>query len=105
MSPRKVRVVANAVMGSKVATAMDQLTFSKRAAAKPLATLLKSAIVNASKENGVDIDNLYVKKFHVDAGPSMKRSLPRARGMATPILKRVSHVTVELDEKKENSSK
>lgn len=99
MSPRKVRVVAGLIRGSKVGAAMDQLAYCKRAAAKPLAKLLKSAIVNASKEKGVDIDNLYVKKLCVDVGPSMKRSLPRAKGSASPILKRVSHVTIELDEK------
>lgn len=99
VSPRKVRALAGSLRGKGVAGALDYLAFSRRPVAKPLAVLLKSAIVNASGEKGVDVDNLFIKEFRVDSGPSMKRSLPRARGMATPIKKRTSHVTVVLEEK------
>lgn len=99
VSPRKVRVVAGAIRGEAVGKAMDYLTFSKRGCAKPLAKLLKSAIVNASSEKGVDVDNLFIRELKVDAGPTMKRWRPRARGMATPIMKRTSHVTMVLGEK------
>ena len=99
ITPRKVRVVAGAIRGEKVGKAMDYLKFSRKGAAKPLAKLLKSAIVNASQEKGVDVDTLYIKELRVDQGPTMKRSLPRSKGMATPLLKRTSHVTVVLGEK------
>lgn len=99
VSPRKVRMVGDAIRGEKVSKALDYLQFSGRGVAKPLSKLVKSAVVNASKEKGVDIDNLYIKELRVDGGPVMKRWLPRAKGMATPILKRTSHVKIVLDEK------
>lgn len=99
MSPRKVRAVAQAMRGSKVGSALDYLAFSKRRAAEPLRKLLKSAIVNAGQEKGVDIDNLYVKELRVDGGPTMKRMMTRAKGSATTILKRTSHVTIVLGER------
>jgi len=67
--------------------------------AKPLSKLVKSALVNATQAKGVDVDNLYIKELRVDGGPSMKRWLPRARGSASKILKRTSHITVVLGEK------
>lgn len=99
IAPRKVRSVALAIRGIPVGKAMDYLRFSKRSAAKPLAKLLKSAVMNASQEKGVDIDNLYVKELLVDGGPVMKRWMPRARGSATRLLKRTSHVSITLGEK------
>ncbi|MDO8526198.1 MAG: 50S ribosomal protein L22 [Deltaproteobacteria bacterium] len=99
ISARKVRAVAAAVRGVAVGKAMDYLNFSQRGSAKPLAKLLKSAIVNASQEKGVDIDKLYVKELQVNVGPTMKRWMPRAKGSATQILKRTSHVTMVLGEK------
>lgn len=99
ISPRKVRLVADAIRGEKVGAAIDFLRFSKKGAAKPMAKLLQSAMVNADREKGVDIDNLVVKELRVDAAPSIKRSMPRARGMATPILKRGSHIFLRLEEK------
>ena len=99
MSPRKVRVVGDAIRGVSVTKAMNYLNFSRRRAAKPMAKLLKSAVVNASRQKGVDIDRLFVKTLQVDVGPTVKRSLPRARGMATPILKRTSHIKISLGEK------
>lgn len=99
MSPRKVQIVAAAIRGETVTKAADYLRFSKKRSAKPMAKLLKSALVNASQEKGVDIDNLYVKELRVGAGPIMKRWMPRARGIATPVKKRTSHVTIVLGEK------
>lgn len=99
MSPRKIQPVAQAIRGVKVANALDYLQLCKRKAAKPLAKLLKSAVVNASQEKGVDVDNLVVKELRVNGGPVMKRWLPRAKGSASPILKRTSHITVVLGEK------
>ena len=98
-SPRKVRAVADGIRGLSVSKALDYLTFSRRGASKPLVKLLKSAVMNASQEKGVDIDTLYVKEVQVNGGPTMKRWMPRAKGSATRILKRTSHVTMVLGEK------
>jgi len=98
MTPRKVRVVANQVRGKDVQKAVDFLTFCRRRAARPLLKLIKSAVANADQKGGIDLDNLYVKELLVDKGPTMKRWMPRARGMATPILKRTSRISVMLDE-------
>lgn len=99
MTPRKVRVVANQVRGKNVQEAIDYLTFCKRRPARPLLKLIKSAVSNADQKGGMDIDNLYISELLVDTGPTMKRWLPRARGMATPILKRSSRVSITLDER------
>ena len=99
MTPRKVRVVANQVRGKNVQEAIDYLTFCKRRPARPLLKLIKSAVSNADQKGGMDIDNLYISQLLVDTGPTMKRWLPRARGMATPILKRSSRVSITLDER------
>ena len=108
ISPRKVQRVADAIRGLPVGRAMDYLQFCTQRASKPLTKLLKSALVNAGQEKGIDIDNLMVRELRVGPGPMMKRWLPRARGMATPIKKRTSHVTIILGEKEhgtENASK
>lgn len=99
MTPRKVRVVAKQVRGKDVQEAIDYLTFCKRRPARPLLKLLKSAVSNADQKGGMDIDNLYISELLVDKGPTMKRWLPRARGMATPILKRSSRVSITLHER------
>lgn len=99
VSPRKVLKVADAIRGLPVDRAMDYLQFSRRRASKPLYNLLKSALVNASQEAGVNVDRLLVRELHLGPGPTMKRWMPRARGMATPVKKRTSHVTIILGEK------
>lgn len=99
ITPRKMRIVANYVRGKDVQKAIDFLTFCKRRAARPLLKLIKSAVANADQKGGIDLDNLFIKELLVDKGPTMKRWMPRARGMATPILKRTSRVNVVLDER------
>lgn len=99
MTPRKMMTVANNIRGKQVQFAIDYLTFCRRRAARPLLKLVKSAVANASHKGGVDIDNLYIKELLVDKGPTMRRWMPRARGMATPILKRTSHVKLVLAER------
>ena len=99
MSPRKVRAVANQVRGVDINKAINFLTFCQRSAARPLLKLIRSAVSNISQTGEVDVNNLCVKELRVDAGPTMKRWMPRARGMATPILKRTSRVEVVVEEK------
>ncbi len=98
VSPRKVRLVANLIRGKRSEEALTILTFTKKAAARILIKLLKSAIANASQKKHIDIDRLYVKRITVDQGPTLKRYTPRALGRATMIRKRTSHIHIILDE-------
>lgn len=100
IAPRKVRAVVDIVRGQPVEKALATLRYTPKAAAKPVAKLIRSAIANAEqKSNGtVDIDRLYVKTIMVDQGPTLRRFRPRAQGRATRINKKTSHVTVELGE-------
>jgi len=99
IGPRKARLIADLIRGKGSEEAMNTLTFTKKAAAKILIKLLKSAIANATQKKTMDIDRLYIKKITVDQGPTMKRFQPRALGRATTIRKRSSHITLVLDEK------
>jgi large subunit ribosomal protein L22 len=98
VSPRKARLVADLIRGKGSEEATNILTFTKKAAAKILIKLLKSAIANATQKKTIDIDRLYIKKIAVDQGPTMKRFQPRAMGRATTIRKRSSHITIVMDE-------
>jgi large subunit ribosomal protein L22 len=96
MAPRKVRSVGDLVKGLPVNEAEAQLLVTTRRPAKPLLKLLRSAVANA-KNNGLsDASHLYVASLRVDGGPMLKRILPRARGSASPIEKKMSHVTLVL---------
>jgi large subunit ribosomal protein L22 len=99
MSPRKARLVADLIRGKKSEEALNILIFTRKAAARILIKLLKSAIANATQKKTIDVDRLYVKKITVDQGPTMKRFTPRALGRATTIRKRTSHIHIILDEK------
>lgn len=94
-SPRKVRIVADLIRGKKVEEALDILTYVPKRAGLPLKKLLSSAHANAGKA-----PNLVVKEIKVDEGATLYRRRPRSKGMANPIRKRTSHVTVILGEKK-----
>lgn len=97
-SPQKVRLVADLIRGLGVQEATNVLHLVNKAAGPPLERLLKSAIANAeNREEGVDLDRLYVKEVFVDGGPSLKRLRPAPQGRAYRIMKRQSHVTIKLD--------
>ena len=98
LAPRKARLVADLIRGKGSEEALNILSFTKKAAAKIVTKLLKSAIANATQKKTIDIDRLYVKKITVDQGPTLKRFQPRALGRATSIHKRTSHITIVLDE-------
>ena len=98
-SPRKVRLLADLVRGKKVGDALATLTFVDKRAAQPFAKLITSAVANA-KEQGKNVEKLFIKSVAVDKGTVLKRSMPRARGSASRINKRNSHISVELGEKK-----
>jgi large subunit ribosomal protein L22 len=97
-SPQKVRLVVDQIRGKKVERALEVLRFSPKAVSEDLEKLLKSAIANAEqREERVDVDDLVVRAARVDAGPTQKRVRFRAMGRVFRILKRSSHVTLELD--------
>ena len=96
MSPRKVRLVARALKGKSVGAARAALAFMPKAAALPLKKLLESAVSNAGNTGGAE--KLTLADVRVDAGPTLKRHMPRARGSAFPIRKRTSKITLVLSE-------
>jgi large subunit ribosomal protein L22 len=98
ISPRKVRLVVDLIRGRQVQDALNVLTFSHKAAARPVEKLLRSAVANADQAGGFNLDKLMVDTIFVDEGPTWRRWLPRAMGRATRIRKRSSHVTIILDE-------
>jgi len=97
-SPRKVRLVADLIKGNRVAEAFTQLKNLPKRASGPVEKLLASAVANA-KNSGISESDLYVENVTVNKGIVMKRSMPRARGSASRINKRTSHVMLTLIEK------
>lgn len=99
VSPRKVRLVANLIRGMHAGEAQVQLSYLNKRAALPLLKLLNSAVRNAEHNMHLDAGSLYISKLLVNEGPKLKRFRPRAMGRAFPILKRTSHVILELADK------
>ena len=93
-SPYKVRRVLDLVRGLPVEEARDVLAFTNRRAADPILKCLDSAVANAEHNLALDGDELYVYEAFADEGPTLKRFRPRARGRATQIRKRTSHITI-----------
>ena len=97
VSPQKARLVADIVRGKDVDEALRLLKFTRKKSAPIIGKLISSALANATvKDPSVDVDELFVKTIFVDGGPTLRRFLPRAHGRATRIIKRTSHITVEL---------
>ena len=101
VSPRKVRLVVDAVRGKPVNEALATLQFLPNNAAKEVFKVVKSAAANAENNYQIAPDELYVAKIYADEGPTLKRFKPRSRGRVSPILKRSSHITVVVDQKEE----
>ena len=102
ISVRKARTVLNMVRGKNVAIAIDELRFTRKAAAPMVAKLLESAIANARQQNeNIDLDKLIVTTCFADKAPDwhMRRFRPRAQGRATRVQKGMSHITVAIGEK------
>lgn len=96
MAPRKVRSVGDLIKGLPVNEAEAQLLVQTRRPSKPLLKLLRSAVANAKNNKTANVEHLFVQSVRVDGGPMLKRMLPRARGSASPIQKKMSHVTMVL---------
>lgn len=104
-SPRKVRLVTDSIVGMNASAALVQLQHLVKKTSEPLEKLLNSALSNAENNFGLDKDNLFVSSVLVGEGAKMKRWLPRAQGRATLILKRTSHIKLELEEKIEGKNR
>jgi len=98
MSPRKVRLVVDLVRGMGVDEALNLLHFTNKAAAKPVAKVIESAVANAEENYGLSREDLYIAQIAADEGPTLKRGRAGARGRFKRILKRSTHITVVLDE-------
>ncbi|MBI4094249.1 MAG: 50S ribosomal protein L22 [Candidatus Liptonbacteria bacterium] len=99
MAPRKVRAVADLIRGLSVNEAEAELRYARRRGAKPLLKLLRSAVANAKQNQRLLPEKLVVSRIEVGQGPMLKRMLRRARGMADPIQKKMSHVRIILAER------
>ena len=99
MSVQKACFVLDAIRGKDVDTALAIVMYNPRYASSVIEKLLKSAIANAENNNGLDRNNLVVAECYANKGPTMKRIRPRAQGRAYRIEKRMSHITIVLDEK------
>jgi large subunit ribosomal protein L22 len=94
VTPRKVRLVIDLVRGKGVKEALGILANTNKAASTPVAKLIKSAAANATNNFGLDLETLYVAEIYANEGVKMKRYLPRAKGSASGLVKRASHITV-----------
>ena len=99
MSVQKACFVLDAIRGKDVATALAIVKYNPRYASSVIEKLLKSAIANAENNNGLKMEDLYIAECYANKGPTMKRIQPRAQGRAYRIEKRMSHITIVLDEK------
>lgn len=102
IAPRKARIVANLVRGRDVGEAIQLLQFTNKRGAKMMRRLLDSAIANA-RQGGADVDLLFISKATVDKAPNRyyRRWRPRAMGRATRIVKGVSHIAIELEQREQ----
>lgn len=105
ISPRKLRYIADIVRNKSVEEAVDILTFTPKKAAVIVKKAVESAAANAAENHDMDEDGLVVKKIYVNEGPVLRRFRPRARGRATRIRKRTSHLTVVVSDGKEEEAR
>ncbi|MCR5829890.1 MAG: 50S ribosomal protein L22 [Lachnospiraceae bacterium] len=99
VSVQKACFVLDAIRGKDVNTALGILTYNPRYASTVIEKLVKSAVANAENNNGMDTSKLYIEECYANCAPTMKRIHPRAQGRAYRILKRMSHITVVLNER------
>ena len=94
VSPRKARIVVDLIRGKSVLEAREILAFTNKGSAETVLKVLNSAVANAEDQQHVRGESLYVKTCYVDEGPTLKRFRPRAKGSASRIRKRTSHITI-----------
>ena len=98
-SPRKIRLVIDSIKGKRVDEAIAILRFMPHGGAKEILSVLRSAAANAENNYEMVPQDLWIKRIYADEGPVFKRFRARSRGMASPILKRSSHITVVVEER------
>jgi len=96
ISPQKCRLVADMIRGKSVGAALQTLQYTPKKAAHMVRKVLESAIANAEHNHGADIDELKVSLVMVDEAPTLKRFRARAKGRGNRIIKRNSHITVQV---------
>jgi large subunit ribosomal protein L22 len=99
VSPQKARRVVDLIRGLDVKDALVTCEFAPQAASEPVYKVLASAVANAEHTDNLRRDDLYVSQAFVDEGMTMRRIRPRAKGSASRILKRSSHITVVVEPK------
>lgn len=100
IAPRKSRQVVDLVRGREIAEARALLEMAIKRGAEPVLKLLNSAVASAVNDLKLTESNLFISKIIVGEGPTLKRNFPMSRGKAYPIMKRTSHITLVLSEKK-----
>lgn len=98
IAPRKLRLIVDLIRGKSAMEAERILNFAVKRGVKDILKLLKSAVSSARHDFQIEESNLYITKVTVDEGPKLKRWMPRARGSASEIQKKTSHITIILDE-------
>ena len=104
MSPTKVRRVVDLVRGMDVGDALNTLQFAPQAASEPVYKVVASAASNAEQTDNLRRADLYVSQAFVDEGVTMRRIRPRAKGSASRILKRSSHITVVVEPRSQSNA-
>jgi large subunit ribosomal protein L22 len=102
ISPQKCRLVADTVRGKGVGNALATLKFMPKKGAALVLKVLESAIANAENNLGADIDELKVHRIEIDTAPVLKRSAARAKGRGSRIVKRNSHITIQVSDGKKD---
>ena len=100
LSPQKAKLVVDLVRGKSVSEALDILAFTNKSSAPVFAKLVKSAAANAVNNQKMDEASLYIKEIWVCPGKTLKRFMPRAKGSASRILKRTSHINVVVSDER-----
>ncbi|HUE88942.1 MAG TPA: 50S ribosomal protein L22 [Vicinamibacterales bacterium] len=100
-SSQKAGLVLDLIRGKDINRALSALQFSRKAVARDIAKVLRSAVANAQQQDGFggEVERLFVSKAHADNGPSMKRVRPAPMGRAFRIIKRTTHLTIEVTER------
>ena len=102
ISPQKCRLVADTVRGKGVGNALAALKFMPKKGAEIVLKVLESAIANAENNLGADIDELKISRIEIDAAPMLKRFAARAKGRGSRIVKRNSHITIQVGDGKKD---
>ena len=100
LSPQKAKLVVDLVRGKSVSEALDILAFTNKSSAPVVAKLIKSAAANAINNYKMDEASLYIKEIWVGPGKTLKRFMPKAKGSASRILKRTSHINVVVSDER-----